>query len=88
MAYIYKITNLINDKLYIGKTSRDIETRWKEHLRHSETLPDIPLYRAINKYGKENFIIEEIEKCDDKIVNEREIFWINFYNTYKENPSA
>ena len=84
MAYIYKITNLINDKLYIGKTSRDIETRWKEHLRHSETLPDIPLYRAIKKYGKENFIIEEIEKCDDKIVNEREIFWINFYNTYKE----
>lgn len=83
MAYIYKITNLTNNKLYIGKTSRDIKTRWEEHLRHSISLPNIPLYRAINKYGKENFIIEQIEECNDEIVNEREIFWINFYNTYK-----
>ena len=84
MAYIYKITNLINNKLYIGKTSRDIKTRWQEHLRHSETLLNIPLYRAINKYGKDNFVIEQIEECDSTIVDEREIFWISFYNTYQE----
>lgn len=35
MAFIYKITNLINNKLYIGKTERTIEVRWKEHLRHT-----------------------------------------------------
>ena len=83
MAFIYKITNLINNKLYIGKTERTIEVRWKEHLRHTQTYPNIPLYRAINKYGKDNFTIEMIENCSNEIVNDREQYWIKFYNAYE-----
>lgn len=52
MAFIYKITNLINNKCYIGKTERTILSRWKEHLQKRKTL-DLPLYRALNKYGIE-----------------------------------
>lgn len=83
MAFIYKITNTNNNKLYIGKTSRDIKTRWEEHLRHINTYPDIPLYRAMAKYGIESFSIEQIEECPEAIVDEKEKYWINFYNSYK-----
>lgn len=82
MAFIYKIINLINDKSYIGKTQRDIDTRWKEHLRKYTKYENIPLYRAMRKYGIENFTIEKIEECENDIVNEREQYWIQFYNTY------
>lgn len=83
MGYIYKITNNVNGKSYIGKTERTIEIRWKEHLRHIPTLQDrLPLYKAMAKYGKENFSIEEIEQCDNSILDEREIYWINKFQTY------
>lgn len=82
MGYIYKITNKLNNKIYIGKTERDVQTRWKEHVRHSTIYPNIPLYRAILKYGEENFIIEIIEECSSQNIDNREIHWINYYNTY------
>ena len=40
MAFIYKITNDINEKVYIGMTTRSVEVRWKEHIRHSNQLID------------------------------------------------
>ena len=82
MGYIYKITNNINQKKYIGKTERDIQTRWKEHLRHIDALIHLPLYKALKKYGKENFSIEIIEECNDLILDDREVYWINYYKTY------
>ena len=83
-AYIYKITNLINNKVYIGKTERDPLVRWREHRRHAKSLPHLPLYRAMNKYGQENFLFEVIETCDVEILNEREQYWIDTYNSYIE----
>lgn len=82
MGYIYKITNLINDKKYIGKTERSINARWKEHLKNIETLQHLPLYKALKKYGKENFSIEIIEECNNLLLDDREIYWINYYQTY------
>ena len=81
MGFIYKITNNINNKSYIGKTERSIEIRYKEHLRHKDYL-DLPLYRAFNKYGVENFSVSQIEECDNKDLDNREIYWINYYKTY------
>ena len=84
MAYIYKITNIINNKSYIGQTTLSIEHRWKEHLEclHKPECIDRPLYRAFVKYGIENFKIEQIEECSDEELNEREIFWIEYYDTF------
>lgn len=90
MAYIYKITNLKNNKVYIGKTSYSVDCRWKQHIRDSKKrlCENRPLYRAINKYGIENFIIETIEECDNQVVNEREKYWIEQYRSFKNGYNA
>ena len=78
---IYKITNLINGHSYIGQ-SICIEIRWKNHKCYDKECKDYPLYRAFRKYGIENFSFEIIEECEPNLLNEKEIYWINFYNTY------
>lgn len=87
---IYKITNLINNKIYIGKTTLTIEQRFKQHCDDSirSIAENRPLYRAMNKYGKENFFIELIEECDSSIDSEREIYWINKFNSYHDGYNA
>ena len=85
MAYIYKIINNINQKIYIGKTSSTIEKRFKEHCNDSkkERCGKRPLYDAMNKYGIENFTVEKVEEVEnDEIASEREIYWINKLRTY------
>lgn len=82
MGYIYKITNQINNKMYIGKTTKSIEERWQEHQKKALQHPNRYLYDAMNHYGIENFTIEQVEECDNAILDEREIYWIKYYNTY------
>lgn len=81
MGYIYKITNIVNNKIYIGQTRYTIQKRWAEHCSVYNKL-DYPLYKAMRKYGQDNFIIEEIEQISDELLNEREIYWISFYHSY------
>ena len=89
-GYIYKITNDINDKIYIGKTLYSIEKRWKEHCmdRTKEEAKNRPLYKAMNKYGKEHFHIEVVEECDEEILSMREIYWIETYHSYSNGYNA
>ena len=84
MGYIYKISNDINDKVYIGKTTFNIEKRWNEHCNDSTKVrcKNKPLYRAFNKYGITHFRVEAIEECDDEKLNERESYWIEYYDSY------
>lgn len=79
-GYIYKITCLVNNKIYIGQTTRDITIRFKEHIRDS-THFDYPLYRAMQKYGTNNFIIELIETCQADELNIREQYWIQYFDS-------
>lgn len=79
---IYKITNKINGKCYIGQ-SINIETRWHHHKYFDKKLSCYPLYRAMSKYGKENFKLDIIEECPQKDLNEREIYYIKYYNSYE-----
>lgn len=88
MGTIYKIINDINTKVYIGKTIRPLKMRWKEHKTNLKRQ-DCPLYRAFQKYGIEHFSIEAIEEnIPDDLINSREIFWINQYNSYKNGYNA
>lgn len=90
MAYIYKITNKINSKCYIGKTLNSIQERWKEHCSDYTKRKEEkrPLYNAMKKYGIENFIVEEVEQCDEDIVNDREKYWIEYYGSFKNGYNA
>ena len=88
MTYIYCITNVINNKRYVGKTTQSIEERFKEHCKDSQRIrcEKRPLYDAMNKYGIENFIIECLEEIEDEsTLSDREIYWINELGTYGKN---
>lgn len=87
MGYIYKITNQVNGKVYVGQTAHTIESRWKEHTKASK-YRKYPLYFAMRKYGIENFSIEQIEECSIEQLNERERYWIAQYNSLKNGYNA
>ena len=83
MGLIYKITNKINGKIYIGQTIGTLSKRWREHcFQASNGEKTYHLYYAMRKYGIENFMIEEVERCSNNLLNEREIYWIAKYNSY------
>ena len=82
---IYKITNLINNQSYIGQ-SVDIYTRWKAHQllgTYQNCQYSNQLYTDIYNLGLNNFSFEIIEKTSFKELNEKEKYWIKYYNTYE-----
>lgn len=80
MGFIYKITNLINGKCYIGQTRNTIARRYWFHKRDSKTSK-CALYCAMRKYGLNNFVVSELEECQNNLLNEREMFWIKHFNS-------
>lgn len=86
MAYIYSITNLDNQKKYVGKTTQpNPYDRWKQHiqlaknknnLNENNSAHSMPIVRAISKYGVDKFKFRVLEECNDEIVNQRETYWI------------
>lgn len=83
MCGIYKIENLINGKIYIGK-SVNIEKRFKTHINDSfnKNKPSYNhlIHRAIRKYGVENFSFDVIEQCSEDELDQKEVYWIYTYN--------
>lgn len=77
-AIIYKITNLVNGKIYVGKTTKTAEERLKKHFTSTHNLA---LKRSFAKHGKENFKIEVLEECELANINEREIFYISLFDS-------
>ena len=82
---IYKITNLLNDKSYIGQ-SINIEKRWKHEKQRAFNICSNEynklLSRAFRKYGLENFTWEILEQCNIPDLDSRESYWADYYNTY------
>lgn len=81
--WIYKITNIQNNKCYIGQTIRPIQDRFHRHINDAlNNVLDTHFARAIRKYGKESFIIEEIDKASSQEeLNQKEQYWIRYYNS-------
>ena len=85
MGYIYKIQNKINGHVYIGQTVKVLEKRFQQH-RNNYNKPyfsQLSLYKAFNKYGIENFTFEQVEEVPNEQLDEREKYWIEYYNSYK-----
>jgi len=79
---IYKVTNRINGKIYIGKTSKTLEHRKFEHEKISKGNSNLIFHRAIRKYGIESFKWETLCKCEnDEELNLKEIEFINKFNS-------
>lgn len=75
---IYKITNKITNDFYIGKTTKTKEERFRRHIYNSTYNIDTYLYRAMRKYGTNNFIIEELEsQISYEMLDKKEIEWIS-----------
>lgn len=79
-GFIYIIKNTVNSKVYIGQTRTSVDQRWKEHLRHAQ-YGDQVINRAMKKYGVDKFYIETLEICDVSILDEREIYYIDLYDS-------
>ena len=84
--WIYKITNIQNNKIYIGQTIRPIKDRFHRHINDAlNNVIDTHFARAIKKYGKENFKIEEIDTAtSQEELTQKEQYWIQYYNSVQE----
>lgn len=86
-GFIYKITNKTNGKVYIGQTIKIVNLRFRQHINDSKRndfRSNYPLYKAIRKYGSDNFYVETIEELQNfiqKEIDERETYWIKYYNS-------
>lgn len=83
MYIVYKITNVLNGKIYIGITTRTLEERWQQHCYDALKKQDNNYFhRAIRKYGKEYFVPEEIDYANTKEeLKQKEIYYIEVYHT-------
>ena len=85
MVGIYKFINKINGKLYIGQ-SKNLNCRKKQHFKNAFNPNnrdyDCLFHRAIRKYGIDNFDFQILEECSIEELNDREIYWIEKYDSY------
>lgn len=81
---IYKLTNVMNGKVYVGQ-SRRISRRLKAHESDSRRIDDVrgqtPLYEDVRKYGFDKFSVEVLELCEVEELDEKETFFIDLYNS-------
>ena len=89
-GFIYKITNTINGKSYIGQTIQNVKERFYQHCatKCSKAVSNMAIHRAIKKYGKSNFTVEVIEEIDFANLNDRERYWIKYYNSYNNGYNS
>lgn len=84
---LYCILNKINNKAYIGKTYRNIDERWREHIKDCKRY-NRPLHRAIRKYGKESFTVKLLGSFPEGDLELKEKEFILKYNSFKNGYNA
>lgn len=80
---VYCIKNRINDKVYVGATSKSIKQRFFWHIRDSKTGKPKKLYDAMRQFGYDNFFVEFLAECDSSTVKQTEEYYINMFNCYE-----
>ena len=81
---IYKVTNKVSGKVYIGQTSKELDERKKAHYKSSRLGSKTNFHRALSKYGVSHFIWEEVAGCNSKEeLNDLEIKLIAEYDSFK-----
>ena len=84
MGYIYKITNTVNGKQYIGQTRNTIQERMRKHFDKAKNQKGLTgIDAAIQKYGKENFVVEELCSCLNEDLDTQERYYIAKYDTFE-----
>lgn len=78
---IYIIRNKVNKKVYVGQTKVSLRLRFQNHLSAARRGKDYVIGKAIRKYGEDNFYIELLEECSKEELNNREKYWISFFNS-------
>lgn len=90
--YIYKATSKTTKKVYIGQSCQSLEKRKQQHLYRATTNydPNNHFHNAIRKYGFLDFEFEIIEDniMNDELLNEREKYWIEYYNSYYDGYNS
>ena len=80
---IYKATNILNNKCYIGQTQKTLEIRKQQHLKIAEDNKGFRFHKALKEYGFENFTWEQIDTAQNfKQLTEKENYWIEYYKSY------
>ena len=81
--WIYKITNTVNGKVYIGQSVRDVQHRFLRHMNDAlNNIKDTHFCRAIRKYGKDAFVFETIDVAENQQeLCEKEQYWIQYYDS-------
>ena len=83
IGIIYKVTNDLNNKVYIGQTIYLLENRWEWHLNKALSYKDnSKFHKAIRELGSSHFTIKEITRVDKKILDDTEIFYIEKYDSF------
>lgn len=86
---IYKATNIINKKCYIGQTVKTLEKRKADHLNTARRGGGFRFHNALRRYGETNFTWEVIDTTTSiEALNQRESYWINFYDSYNKGYNA
>lgn len=81
---IYKATNLVNGKVYIGQTIRSLEYRKRRHLQDAKRGDSTHFHQALRKYGEHNFVFEVIDEAFNKTeLNKLENYYIQQFNSIK-----
>ena len=90
-GYIYKVSNTVNSKMYIGQTTRTPEERFEEHLKActAKARREQKFYAAIVELGKDKFYVETIDcaKSQEEL-NEKEKYWIKYYNSIENGYNS